>query len=316
MTCKTNICKCGETYGVFFGKDECATQIGYTRRLAFMPLLDKSGVRNYINLSDGGLPPALETLDATFFDNLMRIVPNDKKLYLTPLVENVEFAPQESDFEEFDSGRSIKIKDNGTEITALLVSDDADFYALRQARNLLCGQWGFFEIDNLGNLIGDVHESIDFKLYPIPLSKMNVQFVRKSAKESQKITVSFQIADYYNESTTGFVPCSLLDIDLVTLQPVQQLVVAKDTTAATTTDIYVYVHNGDAYNLTQTPVVGLLVANFKCFESDGTPQNPASVTELPDGHYKLTGTFAAADAAKVELNYAGHWAEPLTVNIP
>lgn len=313
MSCKTSICNCGEFSGPLLGRPNCIEKVGYTRRLAFMPILDSSGARNFINFDDG--TGNLDTIDATFIAALLQASP-DKRLYLTPLVEDVEFSPQEADYEDFKSGRSIKLKDNGTEITALLVDDDANFTALREMKSLECGEWGFFEIDNNGSLIGDASEWDQLRLYPIPLQKMSVAFNRKTADGSQKITVTFAVSDIYFEGNTNFITCSAMDVDLVTLPPIERVTMSI-VGSSTTTLITVKVNSNYIVNLQAAPVVGLAVANFIVLKQDGvTDQSPASLVENPDGTYALTGTYATGENAIVQLDYAGHLANDVITAIP
>lgn len=323
MSCKTNICNCGSFSGPLWGHDNCVTKAGYTARLAFMPITDSSGKRNYIDFGiEDPLTPGLRILnpdiDETFFDNIMRVVSNDKKFYLSPRVENVAFEPQDPLTETLDSGREIDIKDIGTNVTAFLVDDEATFEAFKESLNLKCGNWGFFEIDSNGNLIGDVSDSDDFKLYPIPINRLRPQFFRKTPTTSQKIQVSFKFDDMYNEGNNGIFPCSLMDVNLITLPEIKRVTmeVDEDTIALGTFEVKLTSNLPD--NFSNNKITGLDVSDFELIGNTGMPVSIISVDETSDGIYKIDydTSDSSLEIIKLELDYDGHVAAPVFIVNP
>ena len=276
------VCSCAEVSFGNLGTPNCATMQTALGRLLFVPRYDDNGDRNYFDVTSATLGADMQSMveDVT--------LPAQNRIY--PLGGIESFAPTrtESVFEEFPSGRKVKINGVGNVTTWAfeLVADDAVYGVLRELKKMGCSDVDVLYEDVTGNqwgVLDDVNNPATFRGYALSKVSFDSFITYATETTTMKIGVSFDLertecvenSYYINEDNLGYAP-SLLEA-----------LIGGHTTAveATTTTAVVDVMSqfGNAASL---GITGLVAADF-VVEINGVVA-VATVVENGNGNYTLT----------------------------
>jgi hypothetical protein len=308
-------CDCGENELGLFGRGDCTRIVRYTKRLAFMHKYDSAGNKNFINFDDGS--GALKTIDEIFWDALLRETDASKRLYLTPIMENVAEDGTDEEVQTMDSGRSFVTRDAFLSFEGYAPEKDASYELYREWKKNKCADLVFFYIDASGSIFGSDEGWEDLKLFPIPVSDGSFRVFRMPAKASEvaMIRVRFDWDNSFNDANIVGVYADAQDENLLTLSPMAR-VIGISTVPATISLLTVFLRSNVIDNLTADPITGLLLANFVILSEAGVPIVPSSVTEISAGNYEIDGTYVSGESVTGGINLNGHVMRPVTFMIP
>lgn len=102
--------------------------------------------------------------------------------------------------------------------------------------SLRCQNIGFYGISAANQLLGRNKETIADALHPIPIEKGTIyaKEMPKTTDAFQKVQVTFQVAENYDDSQNAFFPSSVVDADLLDTPAMIQANVTSTGTATTT----------------------------------------------------------------------------------
>lgn len=308
-------CVCSEKELALLGRGACSRIVRNTRKLAWMHKYDSAGVKNFIDFNDGS--DALETIDSDFWDALLREKDPTKRVYLTPLMENVAEEVNDEEIETMDSGRQFVTKDAYLSFEGYAVEKDASFELYREWKKNKCADLVFFFIDANGSIFGSSEDWEDLALYPIPVSDGSFRVARIPATPSEvaKIRVRFDWDETFNDANIVGVFNEVQEDNLLTLPAMTRAIGAAPATA-TVSKLTVSVRTNVIDNLSEEWVTGLLLANFIVKDEAGIVIVATSATEISEGVYEIDGTYATGENVTVELDYPLHVMATLTIAIP
>jgi hypothetical protein len=308
-------CVCSQKELSLLGRGACTRLVRNTRKLAWMHKYDSTGAKNFIDFNDGS--DALATIDSDFWDALLRHDDPTKRLYLTPLMENVAEAVTDEEIETMDSGRQFVTKDAYLTFEGFAPEKDASYELYREWKKNKCADLVFFNIDANGSIFGSSENWEALELFPIPISDGSFRVVRIPATPTEvaKIRVRFDWDETFNDAEIVGVFSDAQETTLLTLPAMIQTIGAS-AAAATTSLLTVSVRNNVIDNLEESWITGLLLANFVIKDEAGSPITPTAVTEISTGTYEIDGTYATGENVTVELDYPLHVMAALTIAIP
>lgn len=293
------------------GAPNCVPLIDVTNKIIVVPLFDKTGARNQIDLTS--------TLDKSYFDALINNADGSKRWYPLPELENVEDVRADTEFETSNSGQKYKVRKGIRTFTGHIFKGSTDYQRLIDTYG--CKNIGVYFVDNQGQLIGD--RSFDGFLSPIPVSKGSWDSMYVPATDSTvpKLKIMFDFEKTFADSDMGYVT-SASDIDLRDLEGLVSIfgeIVGSVTTTSFSAKITTDFGNLQSQNV----VAGLVLADFE-LNNLTTPAviTILTLTESPDGTYAFTyaaqtsGDELQLSIASATLGYGDEGLEAMTITTP
>lgn len=257
------------------GHPNCVPKFGVISSLIFVPLKGNDGALNRINL--------LTPVTSTTFIELTQHVDPSKRWYPTPTFENVNMETAESLKEESASGRVSKLRTGKVSFTGEFWDEDSTPQMQGKLEKYPCQDFGFYIVDDLGNLIGSVDGTF---LLPIPAesSSLDVLFNFKKDDTTQKLMVMFDVKRNFRTSTLRMVSSSEGLVDFGTLEGLIDANIALS--SITTTGFVATITTDYGTALTPSKVKGQFAPNFSLYnDTDSASITITTVTETTDGVY-------------------------------
>jgi hypothetical protein len=274
------------------GHPNCVPKFGVISSLIFVPLKANDGTLNRINTAT--------VVTSTTFTALTQHIDPSKRWYPTPTFENVNMETAESLKEESASGRVSKLRTGKVSFTGELWDEDSTPQMQGKLEKYPCQDFGFYIVDDLGNLIGSIDGGY---LLPIPAesSSLDVLFNFKKDDTTQKLMVMFDVKRNFRTSTLRMISSSEGLVDFGTLEGLIDANIALSSITATGFVATVTTDYGTA--LTAGKVKGQVSADFNVYnDTDSALIVPASIVETADGVYTaIMPAQTSADAFTVSL---------------
>jgi len=287
------------------GRPNCVPLFSVTNNLIQVPLKDKDGNLNGIDLS-AGIPNWADFVNAA--DPSQRWFP-------IPTFENVELPKADSQFEEANSGRMAFLRQGKRSFSGELWADDSTPTFLGKLSAARCVDFGVYIVDVNGSLIGS---EVDGFLYPIPVdnASWDPRFMFATDSTVQKIMLGFDFDRNFDESTMYMVTSEEAGIDFSSLKGLVD--VNLNITSASATEIVVEASfdYGTAFNKLKYVGAGLVTDWTVTEVSSGLPLAVSLVVENPDGTYTITHAgVTPPDAVRLTVAKVGFdgTAESVTV---
>lgn len=296
----SEFCTCGVSYGET-GLDGCPV-IGKTpHNVIIVPRYAEDGTLNKINTNSATLGADIQAL-------CQFTTPAQERLYPLPFGENFVITKSDTVYETGPSGNKYKIKEGIRTIAFELWDKSASVRMLAELKKFGCSQLAYYIVDIEGKLEGYKNNVSDADFYPYPMETSTYNAILMYATDSavQKIMLSFDQTQYFNDGKIYYLTPSDLGYsatELKGLVPINSVV-----SNITTTGVEVALSK-PAYSAifaNATPLTGLLLAQFSLYDvTGGAPVAITGVTEGPDGTYTLTYS-AVAGQNDFELTIAAN----------
>lgn len=300
----TLTCDCDDARLGNLAQPECTTPIRDTARWIIGPAFKADGTRNFID--------STTLTSAAFADRLNRwkaaggVVADEDRLWITPVMQNVESTRSDSQYKDYPSGYRIKLKDGDRDHTAVI--PNAAFEVLAEANKICCQRICIWEVDSAGTLIGQtIAGGTATALYGVLVAKgsFDAKLVRaKAGGEVQEVHLMFRVDSLESDQDLKAIPVDKFtaNYNLLYVEGPYNISGTKVSCSQTVLVINIYAANssaGKGYNsFTQgQQVKGLVVGDIKVFNvTDQTELTPSSVVEdstTTEGVSKYTITVAS-----------------------
>lgn len=274
------------------GRPNCLPLQSVTSKLIWVPLQDKDGNLNGIDLT-APLPTWLDLVNET---------DETKRWFPLPLFENVELPKADSVFEEANSGRMAFIRQGKRSFAGELWAYDATPQFLGKLSSGRCVEFGAYIVDINGSLVGS---KVGDMLYPIPVDNQSVNPTFMFATDSavQKIMLAFDFARSFDESTMWMITASEA-IDFNTLEGLLDVNLAIDTQNSSSATIDATFAYGTALNPLRFK--GATLGDFALYNNDTQSTTAITgVSEIQDGKYTLLASFISGDSYTLSVTKQG-----------
>lgn len=274
------------------GRPNCLPLQSVTSKLIWVPLQDKDGNLNGIDLT-APLPTWLDLVNET---------DETKRWFPLPLFENVELPKADSVFEEANSGRMAFIRQGKRSFAGELWAYDATPQFLGKLSSGRCVEFGAYIVDINGSLVGS---KVGDMLYPIPVDNQSVNPTFMFATDSavQKIMLAFDFARSFDESTMWMITASEA-IDFNTLEGLLDVNLAIDTQNPSSAIIDATFAYGTALN--PLKFKGATLGDFGLYNNDTQSTTAITgVSEIQDGKYTLLTSFISGDSYTLSVTKQG-----------
>lgn len=284
------VCECTETIGNI-ALPKCSPEIGIITRVIYQPLFKGDGTLNSIDTT--------ATLNAAYFDALQYNL--DKNLRIYPLnkdLEEVQLPKEDPKYQEFSSGRKIKVRNGVRNFEAMLPI--APNQLIGKLNNVGCGRMGVYFITNTGQLVGFKRKGFDTLFFPIPLADDTLNgdymFATDNEREMTKLQMQFD-SSVLDENFSVLSGDEIPDLS-TQLNGMLDINIAKVGTG-TTTSVKVAINLDYGTAKTKTPVKGFVLADFTLYNTTTSlAVTPSAVVEAVDGS-GYTFTFPAQTLTNV-----------------
>lgn len=279
-------CSCNDAFANT-GKPTCDAVAAVAKKYIAVALVADDGTDNYINVADGH--PAI---NQAYFDALINHSDPSKRWYPTPELKNITSDKADSLFQEFDDGAKVFIQEGPRSFTGLIVKASGVY--LGKLKSLRCREFGLYEIDKNGNLIGSLDEA--GKLYPIRVdnNSWDPKLVKATDKTLQNIMLGFNFhIDQADENLEMILAADISPVNLLRLEGLIDL--NGEFADVTTTGFTVTIRTDFGSVVDKQLVTGLVAADMALYnDTDSASVTIVSVTETSDGVYDVT--YAAQTA--------------------
>ena len=295
-------CTCGVSYGET-GLDGCPV-IGKTpHNIIIVPRYAEDGTLNKINTSSNTLGADIQAL--TQF-----VTPAQERLYPLPFGENFVITKSDTIYETGPSGNKYKIKEGIRTIAFELWDKSSSVRMLAELKKFGCSELSYYIVDIEGKLEGYKNDVTDSEFYPYPMETSTYNAILMYATDAsvQKIMLSFDQTQYFNDGKIYYLTPSDLGYsatELKGLVPIGNLVSNITTTGVT---IALFKPAYSAVYGTASPLGGLTLANFALYNFTGSsPVAITGLTEQPDGTYNLSyAAVAGGNAFELTVTANGY----------
>lgn len=273
------------------GHPNCVPKFGVISSLIFVPLKSQDGTLNRIDVST--------PITSTTFTLLTQHFDPSKRWYPSPTFENVTMETAESLKEESASGRISKLRTGKVSFSGELWDEDSTPQMQGKLEKYPCQDFGFYIVDDLGNLIGSINGNY---LEPIPAesSSLDVTFQFKKDDTTQKLMVMFDVKRNFRTSTLRMISASEGLVDFGTLDGLIDANLALS--SITTTGFVATVTSDYGTAVTPNKVKGQTSSDFVVYNDTTSSVLAAVITETSDGVYTfVVPAQTSADAFTVSL---------------
>lgn len=282
-----DVCTCDVTLGNT-GKPGCKRSYLVAKYLIFTALIGSNGLANTVDITNG-------EPDSTFINTGLNAANGDDRLYPLGEFEEVTNERAEAIFQEFDSGKKVKVRDGFKTFTGFV--PNAEPLLIDKVKQAGCGSFGAYIVDAGGNFIFSARKSDGVILtgYPIEIDTATIDVKYREATDTTigGLMITFQWSSNESDGYLRQVKAADMDwnaSDLDGLLDVNSIVASP----SNSTDISIQLV--DDYG---DDVVGV-VAGDMALANLTTPGAVAidSVTENPDGTYLIDYTTAAVGSGQ------------------
>jgi len=285
------VCTCDTPLGNT-GRPACQKKYLVVKDLILTPLIGSAGTANTYDVSAG--EPTLSTIQA----DLNAADPLDR-IYPIRGIENVENVRDESIFQEFNSGKKVKVREGFKTFTGFVPNVDPVYVG--KVKSAGCSAIGAFRLDTAGNFQFSARKSdgIVTTAYPIEIDSdtFDVRYVESTDGETFGMMMDFQWKETEKDSYLRQVSVNWNASDLQGLLDVNSSVVVDSATQFTATLV-------DDYG---NPVEGLVLGDFTVTNlTTASGLTPSAVTETSDGVYQFTiPAQTPADVLELDASKTG-----------
>lgn len=273
------------------GVSSCAPRFSVLNKIAWMPIYDSTGAKNKIDLTGG--------IDEAAFIALINEPDPSKRLYLSPIFENVKRPRTDNTYEVAPSERKYEVKKGKKEFTG----EHWDVPAQLEARykSYGCGDLGVFEIDVDGNFKGYKTSEDSTDLYPIAIDKksFSTKFVEAEDTTVSKLMIAFDYNRLLEDATTWMLTADELGFDVNDLEPLLEADLLFVSKSSTTVVFDVKAKQGTA--LSRIAVEGLVTADLSLYDNTLAASVTITVVESATIPGRYTATFTAISGSTSEL---------------
>lgn len=282
-------CTCNNTLRNL-GSPDCPPVFQIAKKFMFVPRFGSNGSVNKILKTDLAV---LANLPLEAANPLDRYFP-------TAEVENVEDLRDEPVRQEFNSGKSIVVRDGFRTNTAFIPLGSTQ--ELGAYKSYGCAEFGAFVVDGGGNVIYYEDPSDPDYAYPILVDSdtYHAMLVKATDAEVQMVMLSWQWRQSQKDQNLRFIEATELDYDVEDLNGLFDADAVFSNISVTGFTMTITTQFG-------VPVQNLVAADFESWDT-GTPDaiynvtqdadiTPLTITESSAGVYDIT--FAAQTAADV-----------------
>lgn len=277
-------CSCDAPFANI-GANPCKDLRKVARRFILVPEFDSAGDKNSIATIAGVTKSALQAkFDASAIAD---------RWFPTPQFENVENVRADAVRQEFNSGKSVKVRDGVRTMTV--------FFPLQgnlwmgKLEKFECLSMGFYEIDADGNFIYSKCPT-DGTVDPILIEDgtMDIEYIPATDSEVSMVKMMFDIRLSEKDAEQRYIESSELDFDALSNSDVYSLYDVESVNSGISTTALTVTLTTDF----GVKVGGLLEADFALYNvTDASAVTIASFTESAKGVYDFT--FIAQDVADV-----------------
>jgi len=278
-----------------WGLSSCFNKFGYPLGYAFQKIKNSSGDDNKVEATEAAKLTQL-TWESSLYSS-------DQNLKISVLsnVKAVTDEREDPNTEDVD-GVEIFVSEGTRKITFEVYGVPSKVKGFIEG--LRCGEFGFYAISNTKNLGG---LKVDGGVQPIPIEKgtLFVKEIFQTKTGQQKLMVTFQVSEAYNDSDFGFLPASIIDADLLGTTPqIQALLTgdgAADSAGAETVNIVFSANNSTV----DEPIAGANDAAYYTLQNTttGGAVTISGVVDNGGGEYEILYT-SQTTADVLVLSYA------------
>jgi|688.fasta_scaffold268916_2 hypothetical protein len=273
------------------GVNSCAPRFSVLNKLGWMPIYDSTGVKNKIDLTG--------TIDEAFFQGLINEPDPSKRLYLSPIFENVKRPKGDNIYDTAPSDRKYEVKKGKKEFTGEHYDVPAQLEARYEGHG--CGETGVFEIDIDGNFKGFKTSDDSTDLYPIQIDKksFSTKFVEAEDTTVSRLMVAFDYNRLLKDSKTWMLTAEELGFDINDLEPLLEADITFVSKTSTNVVFDVKAKQGTALN--RIAVEGLVTADLSLYDNTLAASVSITVVESSTIAGRYTATFTAISGSTSNL---------------
>ena len=302
------LCKCGQG-GKNTGRPNCIPKRDYVYTLIMVKYINDSGAINFIDCETD-----------VVVDVSAKINEADKSQRWFPLAEIVAATPERADsiFETIDD-KNFKVKKGPRTFLGQFIGGAASPTYLIPLESFECGQWGYFEVDQEGNLIGEEVEP--GKLYPILIQEatFDTKYIDPTSAAIEKNQISFTVDTKVKDSRFSFLTAEDTDEDLLEVNGLLDVELQATFTPTTVTELEVqanYIYGTACDKLPFS--AGADGASWQIFNTDTSLNvtiDGVTVIDAEAGIYQLdySSGVTAADVLEVSVDLEGVESDVLTL---
>ena len=202
-----------------WGLSSCFNKFGYPLGYAFQKLKDSTGADNGLTGTEAA--PLTQT---AWEDSYLYVVDQSIRVNVLSNVKAVTDEREDPNTEDID-GVEFFVSEGTRKITFEVYGVPSKVKGFIEA--LRCGEYGFYPISNTKNL-GGLKDGATVRPIPIEVGTLFVKEMFQTKTSQQKLMVSFQVSEEYNDSDFGFVPAKAIDADLLGTTPQIETIVTGD----------------------------------------------------------------------------------------
>lgn len=311
------VCNCGDGADNF-GQPGCVGNLNRAQKLGFIPRVANDGVINSIKSTD--------TLDASYFSDLINEPDKSKRLQPSPVINKVNDSRAEFNTFEID-GFKITTSE-GVRTIMFTVIDGAHPKMAKAFNSRACEDTAFYNFSISDQVGGNGSVAGELRPFRIKTHTMRAVFnpENKEKETPAMVMVSFDMHELEKDSDiayinygTGATDVQIIVTDLTGLIDVTMAPAASITTTTFVVDISLSSY-GTAFK--KLPFVGGVVADFTLKEVTPTPGTITitSVTEsstIPGRYTFVQPTATAADLQRLTFAKDGYEAAgTIDITIP
>lgn len=286
-----------------WGLSSCFNKFGYPLGYAFQKIKDSTGADNFVTGTEAS-PYDQATWSGSLYSS-----DESLRIHLLSNVKAVTDEREDPNTEDVD-GVEMFVSEGTRKISFEVYGVPSKLKGFIEG--LRCGEWGFYPISNTKNL-GGLKDGADIKPIEIERGTLHVKEMYQTKTGQQKLMVTFQVSEEYNDSDFGFLPASAISADLLGTTPQIQAEVTGDgaaDSAGNETFSLAFSANNSTIDI---PVVGVVAANLQLYNNTTDASvSITTLTETSDGNYALAYTaqtasdelvLSNADGSPVALSY-------------
>lgn len=279
-------CTCTATFANT-GVPGCDSIADITARQIIVPRVAADGTRNKI--------AGNATIDATYINARINDPDPTKRWYPLPLIVNVDDVRGDDVTEELNNGTILKIRDGSRTHNSLIIGQGPHY--LKKLKGHGCQEFGMYNIDMEGSLIGQNEQDGTNDIYPNPIEKgsWSPRLVGKTDTTFPKIEMRFQYRLDAKDEWLEKIPVSqITGVNLLTIDGLQDVNVEFSGISTTGFTARFFTDFGDWPNY--NPVEGLVAGDFTLAEVSPTP-GAVSITSVTEST-TTPGTYVFVIAAQ------------------
>jgi hypothetical protein len=278
---KTCACGTNRNFGV-----KATAEFKSVRKIIFMDYQDDAGLVNSLDLT--------ATMDKAFWDAL-KIETTDKRIQITPTIE--DYAPTTGDATTVEraSGKVVKVRDGIVSYEWFI--DDADGTMYNALKSRECKDNGIFLIDDCGSIAGKGCEADKLSVAQIAPDTMDVQFIPGTDADIQRVRVRFNL-DLSESPVFNIIPDSEIEYSPLNLRSICDGELSGTPSVSTQTQLVGVLEASNSFSKKLILAEGLdTAALWTITDSAGATSNPTLVTEAPAGTYTFDYAIIATGEA-------------------